>query len=909
MTRGLTLTGDRLERDGVPAILLCSSVFPFRLPADQWEDRLRRVRESGYAMVDLYVHWGFHEEVEGRIDLRSADRDLARFLDLAAAQDLLVMARPGPYICSETDGGGLPWWLHGRGIAVRTMDPAYLEAVGRWYDAVMPVLAAAQTTRGGPVALVQIENELDFFDCPDPAAYQTWLAERARAHGIEVPIIACAGQGDLAGASGGAAGVVPTVNLYPDDASTSFDAEARHYAAELSGRGLPLLVTETNRLHRTLRREILAGARLVAPYLQTSGFNHLLLPSAGNWGDPGNLMAHDYDFGGYIGPDGRRRPEYDEAVRLTRTVAAWGERLAAARPVELAEAGVTGIDAGGALALPGGGHVAGPAEVHGADAQVRITRPAAHAVSARVPAGACPFWALDVPLEPWGASGRLALATAELVAVHPAPSGPDGRATGPLRLEFEGPADARVLVTTPEGELDLAGHGEAECGGVHVALRPVPDGVADPEPAPRTPALEVAALEEPTAAAPALPVPADGALPGTEQLGLRDGRLRAELALPEGTRELLLLGAADVVRVLVDGQDRGAEVPHGAPVTVPLGTEGEGTGEITVITETWGRANFDDARRPALALGAGRGIGAAHAVLALEDVTDLWHVRRIPDGRGRDAALAQAPIRSLGGWSSPRLGQDAVYEREVALPAQGTALLRLRGLAVPVHVRLDDGPEQLLAPGDPVLELAPAVPDGPAGSDGLTAPEVSAGPAGSEGLAAPEGSAGPAAGSASGSAPARVRVAIRAPHVPDGFVEAAELLHARRPEVRALRTLDREALTALIGRERERASADLPLAVAPGAPLQVRLRADRPEGAGVQLDLEGTDVQVTVVAGGRAVSRHVLGAAAVAGGAPGRSWIPASFLAGTDGAVDLLVEALAPRGGIFGGAAWSDALS
>src|SRR5699024_5313178 len=140
----------------------------------------------------------------------------------------------GPYICSETDGGGLPWWLHGDAdgapAALRTTDPDYLAAVDRWFAAVMPILADAQVTRGGAVALVQIENELDFFDCPDPEQYMDHLAARARQHGIEVPLIACAGQGDLAGASGDVDGVVPTVNLYPDDASTTFDEETRRYA-------------------------------------------------------------------------------------------------------------------------------------------------------------------------------------------------------------------------------------------------------------------------------------------------------------------------------------------------------------------------------------------------------------------------------------------------------------------------------------------------------------------------------------------------------------------------------------------------------------------------------------------------------------------------------------------------------
>lgn len=323
-TRGVfELSSGRLSVDGTPSVVLCSSVFPFRIPRQQWDHRLQLVQESGYGMVDLYVHWGFHEESPGIIDLSSPERDLRHFLDLARDRGLLVMARPGPYICSETDGGGLPWWLHGDAAgapaALRTTGPDYLEAVDRWFAAVMPILAEAQVTRGGAVALVQIENELDFFDCPDPDDYMDHLARSAREHGIEVPIIGCAGQGDLAGATGDADGVVPTVNLYPDDASTTFDHETRHYAGVLAGRDLPLMVTETNRVHRTLRREILAGARLVAPYLQTSGFDHLVLPSAGNWGDPGNLMTHDYDFGGYISPDGRRRPEYDEAIALAAT--------------------------------------------------------------------------------------------------------------------------------------------------------------------------------------------------------------------------------------------------------------------------------------------------------------------------------------------------------------------------------------------------------------------------------------------------------------------------------------------------------------------------------------------------------------------------------------------------------------
>src|SRR5699024_3631240 len=101
------------------------------------------------------------------------------------------------------------------------------------------------------------------------------------------------------------------------------------------------------------------------PVPQTSGFDHLVLPSAGNWGDPGNLWTHDDDVAERISPDVRRRPEYDEAIALAATLEAWGERLATASPVPLSAVPVDGIAVGGALALEGGGHVVGPAETDG----------------------------------------------------------------------------------------------------------------------------------------------------------------------------------------------------------------------------------------------------------------------------------------------------------------------------------------------------------------------------------------------------------------------------------------------------------------------------------------------------------------------------------------------------------------
>jgi beta-galactosidase len=872
MASSIELSEGRLLLDGTPSVLLCSSVFPFRIPSAQWAHRLDLVRDSGYRMIDLYVHWGFHEPHPGRIDLTSPERDLRRFLDLAAERELLVMARPGPYICSETDGGGLPWWLHGDApgapAALRTADPDYLAAVDRWFGAVMPILAEAQVTRGGPVALVQIENELDFFDCPDPGEYMTHLAGSARAHGIDVPLIACAGQGELAGASGDAPGVVPTVNLYPDDAAPSFDEETRHYAQALAERGLPLMVTETNRAHRTLRREILAGARLVAPYLQTSGFDHLVLPSAGNWGDPGNLMTHDYDFGGYVSPDGRRRPEYDEAIVLGATLAAWGERLATASPQPLPTDRIGGIATGGALALDGGGILLGPAELTGLDTPVRLT---SLGIGAVVPAGTCPFWALEVPLRPWGAQGVLEVATAELVDVERV----DGVAPSHLRRWSRGACRAHPA----RRRRRLRAARPHRPGRERLAARPRP-GARGPAGAGREPRRSRARAAPATGRAIPLDETLEGGLDaaatehdpspglrGAEALGLADGRLRAELELSAAAQEVLLLGAADLVRLTLDGVDHGVHVAHGAPLGLPLAPGS--SHRLRVDAEIWGRANFDDARRPALRLGAGRGAGTVLEVRGIADVTELWEVRELPDRRA-DGVLASPPLRGLGGWSSANPGSWTLYARTLSLPGGGErAALRLQDLAVPVRVAVQDGPEQLVVPEAPVVLL----PEG-------------------------EGS---------------VEVRVRAPHVPGGLLTRIEQLTTAVPVLRSLRTTTEAQLAAHV-QERADAAGDAPsqhpvasrpvgpLRLGAGAPVLLRLDPLAGEG-GELLELDGEDVEITVVSEGRRVSRHVLGRPAVAGGDAHRAWVPASWAtdAGTSGPV-LLVEAIAPGGGIFKGA-------
>lgn len=683
---GVELDARGIRIDGRPLVVLCASLFYFRLPREQWRARLEQVRASGYTCIDVYLPWNFHETAPGQWSFEGR-RDVAAFLDLAQEAGLYVIARPGPYICSEWDGGALPGWLGlDPDLRVRQNEPRFLAQVAVWFDQVLPILAARQHSAGGPVIMVQLENELDFFDCDDRSGYVTALRDQAIGHGIDVPLIACAGQGDIAGATGDVAGVVPACNFYPNDDSPHIEAEVRRYARLLADRELPLLITETNRRHLTLRRMLASGASLLAPYLQSSGWNFGYTPSTGNWGRPGSFMSHGYDFGGYVSSTGEERPEYAEAQVFARVVDALGARLAQAmsgvpRVEVLADfptsSSVSALDlygGGQLIAVPNLGEVDGHAVVGG----VRVA----------VAADSCPLMLAEFPLP----DVVLTLASADLV-----------RSSEGL-LVFS----SAVPVTVVVGESHLV---------IPVAERRTVDGLELVVLAPADAArLEAdGTLADPPLAdlpGPALPVvravrrrkgvaPAESAgtheLPPTlESLGVYRGRGTYSASVDlTGIGELLVVGATDIVDLSIAGRVHPTIAAFGATQRIDV-REVTGLGEIHATVEIWGHANFDDVRLPALRLGALRGLGTVWTVPDAQDLSALWTV----DGHW---AGTTAPLRDLGGWSSTRVGVPVTYTRRLDLPT--ASALRLDGVSEPVSVTVDGGDPITVHTEDPWVML------------------------------------------------------------------------------------------------------------------------------------------------------------------------------------------------------------
>src|SRR3954452_7030045 len=146
--------------DGQRVYLWSGEIHPFRLPnPDLWRDMLQKMKANGYNGVSIYVDWAYHSAKPGVYDF-SGVRDMDRFLDMAEEEGLYVMARPGPYINAEVDGGGFPGWLTTTAGNTRTGDPEYLKLSDEWQTQIDRIIARHQLTDGGGSVLAyQVENE------------------------------------------------------------------------------------------------------------------------------------------------------------------------------------------------------------------------------------------------------------------------------------------------------------------------------------------------------------------------------------------------------------------------------------------------------------------------------------------------------------------------------------------------------------------------------------------------------------------------------------------------------------------------------------------------------------------------------------------------------------------------------
>jgi beta-galactosidase len=158
-----SVQGDRFLLDGKPFVILSGEMHYPRIPREYWRDRMRKMKAMGLNTLCTYVFWNLHEPARGKFDF-TGGLDVAEFVRTAQEEGLWVIVRPGPYICTEWDFGGMPWWLLSTpGIKVRSADPRFLEAAAGYMKQVGAQLAPLQVTHGGPIIMAQVENEYGSF--------------------------------------------------------------------------------------------------------------------------------------------------------------------------------------------------------------------------------------------------------------------------------------------------------------------------------------------------------------------------------------------------------------------------------------------------------------------------------------------------------------------------------------------------------------------------------------------------------------------------------------------------------------------------------------------------------------------------------------------------------------------------
>jgi len=145
--------------NGKPFVVKAAELHYPRIPRPYWEHRIEMCKALGMNTVCLYVFWNIHEQQEGVYDF-TGNNDVAAFCRLAQKHGMYVIVRPGPYVCAEWEMGGLPWWLlKKKDIKLRESDPYFIERVKLFEREVGEQLAPLTIQNGGPIIMVQVENE------------------------------------------------------------------------------------------------------------------------------------------------------------------------------------------------------------------------------------------------------------------------------------------------------------------------------------------------------------------------------------------------------------------------------------------------------------------------------------------------------------------------------------------------------------------------------------------------------------------------------------------------------------------------------------------------------------------------------------------------------------------------------
>ncbi|KAJ7729673.1 glycoside hydrolase family 35 protein [Mycena maculata] len=222
LTETVTWDPHSLSILGQRVFILSAEFHPWRLPGnpDIWADVFQKIRANGFNTVSFYVNWALHfptpDTNGGEGDFAAGTyRDIDRFIQEAKNAGLWMIARPGPYINGETTGGGFPGWVGNIAGSLRTDNTNYTQAWTPYLTAISKIIARNQITEGGPIILIQAENE--FSEGTTQSPYMQAVIDTYRNNGIVIPITFNDQHGGLNGYFSPDLVTLGAVNIYCGD--------------------------------------------------------------------------------------------------------------------------------------------------------------------------------------------------------------------------------------------------------------------------------------------------------------------------------------------------------------------------------------------------------------------------------------------------------------------------------------------------------------------------------------------------------------------------------------------------------------------------------------------------------------------------------------------------------------------
>ena len=204
--------------DGKPVQIHSGEMHFARVPAPYWRHRLKMMKAMGLNAVATYVFWNYHETTPGVWDFKTENRNIAEFIKIAGEEGLMVIMRPGPYACAEWEFGGYPWWLQKTpGLVIRTDNKLFLDSCKVYINKLADQVRDLQITKGGPLIMVQAENEFGSYVAqrPDIALethkkYSAAIRQQLIEAGLDIPMFTSDGSWLFEG--GSIEGALPTAN-------------------------------------------------------------------------------------------------------------------------------------------------------------------------------------------------------------------------------------------------------------------------------------------------------------------------------------------------------------------------------------------------------------------------------------------------------------------------------------------------------------------------------------------------------------------------------------------------------------------------------------------------------------------------------------------------------------------------